>query len=97
MIEFDYTIKSPLGLHTRPAAKITSRADKYESRISVACKGQKLNGKSLMGMIALKARQGDVLHVRIEGPDEEEAKRGILEVYDEVLGSSVKTDDDLPL
>lgn len=97
MIVFDYVIESELGLHTRPAAKVTTRAEKYLSRINIMCKGQKLNGKSLMGMIALKARKGDVLHVMIEGEDEAEAREGLLEIFDEVLSSGIHTDADLPV
>lgn len=97
MIQFNYTIKSDLGLHTRPAARITSRAEKYTSKIDIKCKGQKLNGKSLMGMIALKARKGDVLEVTIEGEDEAAARDGLMEIFEEVLSRGIHSDADLPV
>lgn len=85
MVYFQYKITSPIGLHARPAANITKAAEKYVSKITIGRDGDKLNGKSLMGMIALKAYEGAVLDVWIEGPDEEEARIGLLEAFDREL------------
>lgn len=72
-------------MHARPAANIVNVAEKYDSKITIGKEGTKLNGKSLMGMIALKAYEGDTLHIWIDGPDEEDAKEGLLQVFHDEL------------
>lgn len=85
MIRFQYKITSPIGMHARPAANIVNVAEKYDSRITIGKDGTKLNGKSLMGMIALKAYEGDTLQVWIEGPDEGKAQEALLRVFHDEL------------
>lgn len=86
MIHFTYKVTNPVGMHARPAAEITSIAEKFDSKITVGRDNQKLSGKSLMGMIALKAYHGTELEVWIEGPDEEEAAQAMREAFDYYLG-----------
>lgn len=85
MIYFEYKITSPIGMHARPAANITNVAEKYDSKITIGKDATKLNGKSLMGMIALKAYEGDTLQVWIDGPDEKEAQKGLMQVFEDEL------------
>lgn len=86
MRKFDFTITSKIGMHARPAAMVARGAEKYKSKISIAHEGITLNGKSIMGLIALKARFGDVITITIDGPDEEEAETGMHQVLEDILG-----------
>lgn len=85
MIHFKYKITSPIGMHARPAANIVNTAEKFESKITIGKDGTKLNGKSLMGMIALKAYEGDTLQIWIEGPDEVKCQAAMLRVFHDEL------------
>jgi len=67
------TIVNKLGLHARAAAKFVTTASGFSSSIDVEKDGQKVNGKSIMGVMMLAAAKGVSLELIIEGRDEEEA------------------------
>ena len=73
MQQKDISIINKLGLHARAAAKFVTLASQFESRIEVARNGQKVNGKSIMGIMMLAASKGTTLTVSAEGPDEDVA------------------------
>ncbi len=73
MKEFTYTIKDPAGIHARPAGILVKQAMAFKSTATVT-KGEKTGDlKRIFSVMALGAKQGDTLIVKIEGPDEEEA------------------------
>lgn len=73
MINQNITIINKLGLHARAAAKLVTIASKFESSIEIACKDNKVNGKSIMGVMMLAASKGTVIELLISGNDEEQA------------------------
>lgn len=89
MKRFAFVIRRAQGLHARPAAVITQRAEQYQSRILIRHGSRELNGKSLMGLLALKAACGETIEVTIEGPDEEAAAEGMRAVLEAQLGEKV--------
>lgn len=72
MIKTQITIINKLGLHARASAKFVSTANKFQSQIEVIKDKQKINGKSIMGVMLLAASQGSELTLQINGPDAEE-------------------------
>jgi phosphocarrier protein len=64
-------IKDPLGLHARPAVKLTKLAKTFQSRIEVArdAGGPWIDAKSVAKVMAAKAPRDTVLHIRAEGDD----------------------------
>lgn len=73
MINKNITIINKLGLHARAAAKFVTIASKFESTIEIACKNNKVNGKSIMGVMMLAASKGTEIELIISGDDEEQA------------------------
>lgn len=73
MITKNIEIINKLGLHARAAAKFVTIASKYESTIEVQCKSNKINGKSIMGVMMLAASKGTEIELLISGQDEIEA------------------------
>ncbi len=69
------TIKNKLGLHARPAALFVQIANRFDSDISVSKGKQKVNGKSIMGIMMLAAGKGARIAISAEGPDAEDAVR----------------------
>ena len=67
------TIKNQLGLHARPAAVFVENANKFQSDIVVQKGAQRVNGKSIMGLMMLAAACGDKITLEIEGVDAAEA------------------------
>ena len=70
MIRRDVAIVNKLGLHARAAAKFVTCASAFASHIQVERQGQRINGKSIMGVMMLAAAQGSTITLIIEGEDE---------------------------
>ena len=73
----EFTIKNRLGIHARPAAKLSKIANEFESTIRVMKDGLEVNGKSIMGIMMLAAAEGNVIQIEAEGPDEKDAIRAL--------------------
>jgi phosphocarrier protein len=67
--EREFTIQNALGLHARAAAQLVKLANQHKSDVSVECDGQRVNGKSIMGVLMLAAAQGSRIKVRCDGED----------------------------
>jgi len=76
-VEKKLVIKNKLGLHARPAALFVQAASKFDCDIYVRKGKQKVNGKSIMGLMMLAAGQGTSLTIEANGPD---AKNAIFEI-----------------
>jgi len=73
VVERVITIKNKQGLHARPAALFVQIANKYSSEITVAKGKQKVNGKSIMGIMMLEAGSGSKVILTANGDDAEQA------------------------
>ena len=72
-IEKTVTIKNKQGLHARPAALFVQVANKFNSEITVSKGRQKVNGKSIMGIMMLEAGCGSKVTMVVNGDDAEQA------------------------
>ncbi len=68
-----------LGLHARAAAKLVKLCSGFNADIELEkkAKGQRVNGKSIMGVMLLSASQGTEMLFHAEGEDAEEALKAI--------------------
>jgi phosphocarrier protein HPr len=76
------TLQNRHGLHARPAHLFVQTANGYASKLSVgrADATERVDGKSIMGMMMLAAEHGTVLELRAEGPDAEAQLRAVIEL-----------------
>lgn len=74
-IERSMTIKNKQGLHARPAALFVQIANKYNCDITIQKGRNKINGKSIMGIMMLEAGAGSKVTITAAGDDAEEAMR----------------------
>ena len=74
MVEIAHVIADSLGLHARPVTRIASEAARWESEVTVCHDGRVAPACDVMALMGLEAAQGDTIAVRIEGPDERDAK-----------------------
>ena len=86
MIEKNITIKNKLGLHARAAAKLVSHAARYASEIELIKDAQRVNGKSIIGVMMLAASQGTELLLKIIGEDEIEMSNDIIALFNNRFG-----------
>jgi len=76
------TIKNRAGIHARPAALIVQTASQYESNIYLEKESEKINAKSIMGIITLGASYKTDIIVSAEGSDEEDAVEAIAALFE---------------
>jgi len=69
----ELTIVNKSGIHARPAAMFVKVATRYGCDIFVEKDGEKINGKSIMGLMMLAAGPGSRLTVYAEGHDAHQA------------------------
>lgn len=69
----ELTVQNRNGLHARPAAMFVKIASRFSSDIWVEKDGERVNGKSIMGLMMLAAGMGSKLYVTAEGKDAEGA------------------------
>jgi phosphocarrier protein HPr len=65
----ELTISNKLGIHARPAALFVKTANRFACDIFVEKDGEKINGKSIMGLMMLAAGPGSKLTLHIRGAD----------------------------
>lgn len=80
MIKTKITIINKLGLHARASAKFVSTAARFQSHIDVIKDTQTINGKSIMGVMMLAANIGSKLTLQIDGPDEVEMEKALVDL-----------------
>jgi len=69
----DLRVTNKLGIHARPAAMFVKTANRFSCDIFVEKDGEKVNGKSIMGLMMLAAGPGSKLTVHATGHDASQA------------------------
>src|ERR1700745_1374390 len=65
----DFMVSNKLGIHARPAAMFVKTANRFSCDVFVEKDGEKVNGKSIMGLMMLAAGPGSKLTVHADGND----------------------------
>jgi phosphocarrier protein len=76
------TLTNRHGLHARPAHLFVQTANAYASRLRVGRtdSDERVDGKSIMGMMMLAAERGAEIELAAEGPDAEAMLRALVEL-----------------
>ena len=86
MKEFTYTITDPLGIHARPAGLLAKAAKAYaDTTVTVTKDGNTAKASQLMKLMSLAVKQGNVVTVAAEGPQEDEAIAAMQKFFQENL------------
>jgi len=73
----ELVVINKLGIHARPAAMFVKTANRFECDVYVEKDGERVNGKSIMGLMMLAAGPGSKLLVFAEGED---AAKAVVEL-----------------
>jgi phosphocarrier protein HPr len=65
----EMVVTNKLGIHARPAAMFVKTANRFECDVFVEKDGERVNGKSIMGLMMLAAGPGSKLTVHAQGAD----------------------------
>ena len=68
----DLVVANEMGVHARPAAMVVRITNKYEGEVWVEKDGERVNGKSIMGIMMLAAGAGSKLTVHTDSPQADE-------------------------
>jgi phosphocarrier protein HPr len=82
MVEREVVIKNRAGIHARPAALLVQTASRFSSQIYLEKDGERINAKSIMGIITLAATYKTPIKIIAEGADEQEAVAALQHLFD---------------
>lgn len=88
MTEGTLTLTNRLGLHARAAAKLVHLASRFACDITLERNGDRVEAKSILGLLLLAASQGSELTLRCDGSDEEEAFAALARLVEERFGET---------
>jgi len=81
MVEKMTVIKNRAGIHARPAALIVQTAGKFKSKIYLQKGDDRINAKSIMGIITLGAGFQTEIKIITDGEDEVQAAEAIDRLF----------------
>ncbi|MFM8468748.1 MAG: HPr family phosphocarrier protein [Limisphaerales bacterium] len=81
VITRELVVANKVGIHARPAAMFVKIASRYTCDIYLEKDGEKINGKSIMGLLMLAAGPGSRLKLEASGKDAAQATAEIEELF----------------
>ena len=78
----DVVVQNQVGLHARPATFFIQKANEFKSSIWVEKEERRVNAKSLLGILSLGIVGGTTIRIIPDGPDEEAAVKGLVDLVD---------------
>lgn len=73
LVTKDLVITNKLGIHARPAAMFVKVANRFACDVFVEKDGERINGKSIMGLMMLAAGPGCRVTIHARGADAPQA------------------------
>ena len=71
MVSRDTKVVDKMGLHMRPANNFITAMSKYKSDITIVFNGNKINGKSIMNIMAACIKYDSPITIICDGEDEQ--------------------------
>jgi phosphotransferase system HPr (HPr) family protein len=66
-------VRHVYGLHARPAASFVKLARRFEAEVTLEKNGERVNAKSIMGVMMLAVAKGETVFLEASGPDGQDA------------------------
>ena len=79
-------VRNELGLHARPAAKLSQEAQKFESDITIVMNNREVDAKSILDVLTLAAPQGRRLTLKAQGKDASRALKHLAQMFKDRFG-----------
>ena len=70
------------GIHARPSALLVQTTKNYKCNIFIEKGSDRINAKSIMGIITLCATYGTELKIIADGPGEESAVESLIKLFE---------------
>ena len=75
-------IKNKLGLHARAAALLVQTVNRFEADVEISKDGQKVDARSIIGVLTLGAAKGSKVRVVANGKDADASMQAIEELFE---------------
>jgi phosphocarrier protein len=82
MVEQKVRISNRAGIHARPAAILVQAAKDFKSSVYFERDNDRINVKSIMGILTLGASYGTELKIVAEGEDEKKAVETLVRLFE---------------
>ncbi|MDR0487259.1 MAG: HPr family phosphocarrier protein [Treponema sp.] len=82
MTEKNVTVVNRAGIHARPAAILVQATKNYKSKIYIEKGTDRINAKSIMGIITLGAAYKTTLKIIADGEDENAAVDALVKLFE---------------
>lgn len=79
-------VVNKLGIHARPAAAIVQTVLPFQSEVYITHGGNRVNAKSIMGLLTLAAVRGTRMKVTCKGDDAEQAMAALRDLFGRGFG-----------
>lgn len=81
MIVEQFEVLNELGFHARVASSIVRELRKFESNVILKKEGKDFNLKSVLGVMTVNAKKGDVVIIEFSGSDEAAAVEAVRVLF----------------
>ena len=78
---FTLVVSNKMGVHARPAAMIVRITSRYEGHVWVTKEDEKINAKSIMGIMMLAAAKGTELKFETNCENADEFEKEMSELF----------------
>lgn len=82
MVEKTVTVQNRAGIHARPSALIVQKCKDMKSNIYLEKDNDRINAKSIMGIITLGATYGTEIKIIAEGEDEQQSVDTLVKLFE---------------
>jgi len=78
---FTLEVSNKMGVHARPAAMVVRIASRYQGEVWVTKEAERVNAKSIMGIMMLAAAKGTQLKFEAPGSEIEKLKKEMTQLF----------------
>ena len=86
MVSKTMKVVNSQGFHMRPVTEFVNNMNKYNADVKIIAKGNEINGKSLMNIVASCIKFGDEIELQCTGPDEDAALKAAADMIESGFG-----------
>lgn len=86
MVSKTIAVTNPMGFHMRPANVFVTAMSKYSSNVNIIFNGNRINGKSVMNILAACIKKGSEITVECDGDDEAAMLNEAVEIISSGFG-----------
>lgn len=86
MISKAAKITNEMGFHMRPANIFVTEMTKFKSNIDIVLDGKKINGKSIMNIMAACIKCGTDITIECDGEDEQQMLGAAIQLIESGFG-----------